>query len=134
MLILKRFDVTRQICSLVTLPSTITVKWVYLHCTIAMSNVHWTSLSPNLSLKVVFLFQSFLVITVCNKLRNNFVGIKSFQKYFSYCLVSTEMWLMLLWTKSAQLFPLKKKNGAFTFILRIWYSHSLEFGAGLWIF
>ena len=29
-----------------------------------MSNVHWTSLSPNVSLKVVFLFQSFLVITV----------------------------------------------------------------------
>jgi len=31
---------------------------------IAMSNVHCTSLSPNLSLKVVFLFQSFLLITV----------------------------------------------------------------------
>ena len=35
------------------------VKMVYLHCT---SNVHCTS--PNLSLKVVFLFKSFLVITV----------------------------------------------------------------------
>ena len=29
-----------------------------------MSNVHLTSLSHNLSLKVVFLFQSFLAITV----------------------------------------------------------------------
>ena len=29
-----------------------------------MSNVHWTILSPNLSLKDVFLFKSFLVITV----------------------------------------------------------------------
>ena len=28
-----------------------------------MSNIHWTSLSPNLRLKVVFLFQSFLAIT-----------------------------------------------------------------------
>ena len=36
--------------------------WVY--STIAMSNVHWTSLSPNLNLKVVFPFQSFLLITV----------------------------------------------------------------------
>ena len=34
------------------------------NCTIAMSNVHLTSLSHNLSLKVVFLFQSFLAITV----------------------------------------------------------------------
>ena len=32
-----------------------------------MSNVHWTSLSYNLSFQIFFLFQSFLAITVYNK-------------------------------------------------------------------
>ena len=37
---------------------------VCLHCTIAEPHVHWTKQSLNLSLKVDFLFHSFLVITV----------------------------------------------------------------------
>ena len=32
---------------------------------IALSRVHWTILSHNLSIHVVFLFQSFLVLNVC---------------------------------------------------------------------
>ena len=36
------------------------------HNPLQMSQVHWTSSSHNLSLKVVFLFQSFIVITVVN--------------------------------------------------------------------
>ena len=38
--------------------------WAFLHLTIVVSHVHCTILSHKLSLKVVFLFQSFLVITV----------------------------------------------------------------------
>ena len=38
--------------------------WVCLHFTIAAPSVRWTMKSLNLSLKVDFLFQSFLVITV----------------------------------------------------------------------
>jgi len=40
------------------------VKYISLHCTIAVSHAHWTFQSQFLSLKVVFLFQSFLVINV----------------------------------------------------------------------
>ena len=40
------------------------VKWVCLHCTIAAYHAHWNTQSHKLSLKVVFLCQSFLVITV----------------------------------------------------------------------
>jgi len=40
------------------------MKWVCLHGTIAVPQVHWTILSHNLSLKVDFLFRVFLVITV----------------------------------------------------------------------
>ena len=40
------------------------MKWVLLQCTLAVSHAHWTIQVINLSLKVDFLFQSFLVITV----------------------------------------------------------------------
>ena len=38
------------------------MKWVCLHCTVAVLHVNWTILSHNFSLKVEFLFQSFLVL------------------------------------------------------------------------
>ena len=37
---------------------------VCVYCTIALSNVYWTIKILHLSLKVVFLFHSFLVLTV----------------------------------------------------------------------
>ena len=40
------------------------MKWVCLLCTMVVSHAHWTSSSQNLNVKVVFLFQSLLVITV----------------------------------------------------------------------
>ena len=44
------------------------MKWVCLHCTIGVSHVKCAIKSHNLSLKVGFLFQSFLVITVAEVL------------------------------------------------------------------
>ena len=62
------FDVvTKQIILPDTYQFTNLVKWVCLHCTLAESYAHWTISSPNLILKVIFLFQSFLIITVVNK-------------------------------------------------------------------
>ena len=43
-----------------------------LHCTIAVPHFHWTISSKNLDLKVDFLFQSFLVITVVEILEMDF--------------------------------------------------------------
>ena len=40
------------------------MKWVCLYCTIAGSHANWTIQIHNMSLKVVFLLQSFLFITV----------------------------------------------------------------------
>ena len=60
--ILKGFDVvTKQILLLVPYQA----KWNGSIHTVQLFNVYWTSLSPKLSLKVIFLFQSFLVITIC---------------------------------------------------------------------
>ena len=39
------------------------VKWICLQSTIAVSHAHWTLKSYNSILIVVFLFQSFLIIT-----------------------------------------------------------------------
>ena len=65
------------------------MKRVYLHCTITMSIVHWTSWSPTWSLKVVFLFHSFLVITVVQRLyiKNLFHLRMEKVKPFSLCFV-----------------------------------------------
>ena len=41
------------------------MKWVCLHCTISVIYVYWTNKSQVMSLKVDFLFQSFLVILSC---------------------------------------------------------------------
>ena len=60
------YCVTTQIVLLVTYLITYYIICVCLHCT--LSYVSWTTLSNNLSLKVVFLFQSFMVITVPIKL------------------------------------------------------------------
>ena len=43
------------------------MKWVCFPCTIVVSHAYWTNKSHTLSLKVVFLIQSFLVITVLLK-------------------------------------------------------------------
>ena len=62
--------VTKQIVLPDTLKITFFVKWVCLHCTIAVFHGYWTFKSKNLILKVVLLFQSFLVITVVYRIRN----------------------------------------------------------------
>ena len=54
----------KQILLLDTYYITYLLRWVCVHCTVAVPDVHCTTLSQNLTLKVDFLFQRFLVLTV----------------------------------------------------------------------
>ena len=68
------YIVTKQTVLLDTYYITNLVKWSCFHCTIAVSHAHQTLCyyCYNLILKVVFLFQSFLVIPVAaySKIKN----------------------------------------------------------------
>ena len=57
--------VTKQIILLNTYQIINLVNWICLRCTITVSHAHLTFKCYNLIPKVVFLFQSFLVITIC---------------------------------------------------------------------
>jgi len=77
------------------------VKRVYLHWTIAMSNVHWTSLGPKLGLKVVFLFQSFLVITVVYQKGTEFLPklkISYLYIFATWCFKSLIFYTLTIWS------------------------------------
>ena len=91
------YVVTQQIVLLDTYCTTNLVKWVCLHCTIALFHAHRTFLGYNLILKVVFLFQSFLVNAVYKfhsklKLLSDtfFVYFRNATKIICLCIILSE--------------------------------------------
>ena len=61
------------------------MKWVCLHCTIAVSHAHWAFLSFNFILKVIFLVKIFLVITVLHIIT---FTLNSFSLCYTFSLTS----------------------------------------------
>ena len=53
------------------------MKWVCLNSTISVSHAYWTIKSHKLILKVVFLFQNFLVLTIYMQIHTNLVRSRS---------------------------------------------------------